>query len=123
MLQDISTSADIEKLVKTFYANLLHHDVMKPIFANIDFEAHFPHMIAFWEFVLLDKEGYRTNVFDKHVSLPLTKEMFSIWLSTFENTARSLFTGEVCEKAIFRAKTIAYSFENKLEQMGKLNSL
>lgn len=121
MLQDISTSDDIEKLVKTFYSNLLVHEEMKPIFAHIDFEAHFPQMIAFWEFVLLDKAGYTTNVFDKHVHLPLNENLFKIWLHTFETTAHSLFAGEVCEKAIFRAQTIAFSFEHKLKQMGKLS--
>lgn len=120
MLTDINTSEDIEKLVKTFYANLLQHDSVKPVFANIDFEAHLPHMIAFWEFVLLDKEGYKTNVFDKHMHLPLTENMFEIWLNTFEKTAHHLFKGEVCEKAIFRAQTIAFSFQHKLKQMGKL---
>lgn len=120
MLKDISSSADIEKLVKTFYANLLEFDDIKPVFANLDFEKHLPHMIAFWEFVLLDKEGYKTNVFDKHVALPLSESMFALWLNTFEKTAHTLYKGEICEKAIQRAQTIAFSFQHKLKQMGKL---
>lgn len=119
-MQDIANSSDVELLVKTFYSNLLLSDEVKPIFAHVDFEKHMPHMIAFWEFVLLDKEGYTTNVFDKHVNLPLKAEYFTIWLSTFENTVTDLFSGENAQKAIFRAKTIAYSFESKLKQMGKI---
>jgi hemoglobin len=120
-MQDISNSADVELLVKTFYSNLLLNEEVKPIFAHVDFEKHMPHMIAFWEFVLLDKEGYTTNVFDKHVNLPLKAEHFAIWLSAFENTVNTLFEGENAQKAIFRAKTIAFSFESKLKQMGKLD--
>lgn len=117
---DISNSADVELLVKTFYENLLKNDEVKPVFAHVDFEKHMPHMVAFWEFVLLDKEGYTTNVFDKHVNLPLKENHFTIWLETFESTVNSLFEGENAQKAIFRAETIAFSFQTKLKQMGKL---
>lgn len=121
MKHDITTSEDITLLVKTFYQNLLLIEEVKPLFADIDFEKHLPHMIAFWEFVLLDKEGYKTNVFDKHVHLPLTENLFTVWLATFENTTRLLFEGEIVEKAILRAQTIAFSFQHKLKQMGKFN--
>ena len=119
-MQDISNSADVELLVKTFYSNLLLNEEVKPIFEYVDFEKHMPHMIAFWEFVLLDKEGYTTNVFDKHVNLPLKAEHFEIWLNAFENSVNALFEGENAQKAIFRAKTIAFSFESKMKQMGKI---
>jgi hemoglobin len=120
VLHDIKTSADVELLVKTFYGNLLQLDEIKPVFEGIDVEQHMPHMIAFWEFVLLDKEGYSTNVFDKHVNLPLKKEHFTLWLATFEETVRSLFAGEKTEMAIQRANTIGYSFQQKLKHMGKI---
>lgn len=121
MKPDISNSADVELLVKTFYNNLLLNDEVKPVFAHVDFEKHMPHMIAFWEFVLLDKEGYTTNVFDKHVNLPLSEAHFDIWHKTFEDTVHSLFEGEKAEMAIHRALTIGYSFRTKLKQMGRLN--
>jgi hemoglobin len=120
MKHDITNSSEVETLVKTFYANLLLNEEVKPIFVHVDFEKHMPHMIAFWEFVLLDKEGYTTNVFDKHVNLPLKAEHFAIWLKTFENTVHDLFLGEKATMAIQRAQTIAYSFETKMQQMGKL---
>jgi len=93
---------------------------VKPLFAYIDFEKHKPQMIAFWEFVLLDKEGYTTNVFDKHVHLPLTENHFTIWQQTFTDTINQLFEGEIAEKALLRAQTIGYSFQHKLKQMGRL---
>ena len=120
MEKEISNQEDVELLVKTFYSNLLLNEEIKPIFAQVDFEKHMPHMIAFWEFVLLDKEGYTTNVFDKHINLPLKADHFEIWLKTFENTVHHLFEGKKADMAIQRARTIAYSFETKMKQMGKL---
>lgn len=120
MKHDISNSEDVTLLVKTFYSNLLLNEEVKPLFAHVDFEKHMPHMIAFWEFVLLDKEGYTTNVFDKHVNLSLKSSDFELWLKTFENTVHDLFVGEKANMAIQRAQTIAYSFETKMKQMGKI---
>ena len=120
MLPDIKNSADVELLVKTFYGNLLGIEEIRPVFEGIDFEKHMPHMVAFWEFVLLDKEGYTTNVFDKHVNLPLKEEHFTMWLDTFGKTVHGLFAGEKAEMALQRAQVIGHSFQHKLKQMGKL---
>jgi hemoglobin len=120
MLRDITNSTDVELLVKTFYRNLLQLEEIKPVFEGIDVDQHMPHMIAFWEFVLLDKAGYTTNVFDKHVNLPLREAHFTLWLDTFEKTVHSLFAGEKAEIAIQRAQTIGYSFQQKLKHMGKI---
>lgn len=116
---DIENKTDIELMIRTFYASLLTNESIKPVFANTDFEAHMPHMIAFWSFVLLDEEGYKTNVFDKHVNLPIKENHFEIWLHHFESTINSLFKGEKAELAKLRAQTIAYTFKEKLRRMGK----
>lgn len=117
---DIRNKKDIELMIRTFYGSLFKDESIKQVFANTDFEAHVPHMIAFWSFVLLDEEGYKTNVFDKHVHLPIKEEHFATWLGHFENTIDMLFEGEKAELAKLRAKTIAYTFQSKLKQMGKL---
>jgi hemoglobin len=116
---DIQNKEDIELLVRTFYDSLLTEETMKPVFANTNLEAHMPHMIAFWSLVLLDEEGYKTNVFDKHVSLPIKEEHFAMWLQHFEKTVDSLFAGEKAEQAKQRAHLVAYTFKTKLGQMGK----
>lgn len=117
---DISTKANVEHMVKSFYESLLTEESMKPMFAHIDFEKHMPHMVAFWSFVLLDEAGYTTNVFDKHVNLGIKKEHFNTWLTHFENTVNSHFEGEKAELAKQRANLIAYTFEKKLTALGKL---
>ena len=117
---DIKDKTDIGLMIRTFYGSLLTNEIMKPVFANTNFEAHMPHMIAFWSFVLLDEEGYKTNVFDKHVNLGIKEEHFEIWLHHFEKTVNDLFEGEKAELAKQRAQTIAFTFKEKLRQMGKI---
>jgi hemoglobin len=119
---DIDNKERIELMIRTFYGALLSNAEIKPVFANTDFEKHMPHMVAFWSFVLLDEAGYTTNVFDKHVNLGIKKEHFAIWLEHFENTIHSLFEGPKAEMAIQRAQVIAYTFEKKLDALGKLAS-
>ena len=116
---DIHSREDIELLVRKFYDSLLTNESIKPVFDNLNFEAHIPHIVSFWSFVLLDEEGYKTNVFDKHINLPIKEEHFEIWLSHFEKTINDLFEGEKAELAKLRAQTIAFTFKMKLKQMGK----
>lgn len=117
---DVDSKERIEQMIRSFYANLLTNEDIRPVFANTDFEKHMPHMIAFWSFVLLDEAGYKTNVFDKHVHLPIKQNHFAIWLEHFESTVRLLFEGPKADLAIQRAQLIAYTFEKKLSAMGKL---
>ena len=117
--KDISNRTEIELLMKTFYESLLTNEEIKPVFAHTNFEVHMPHIVSFWSFVLLDEEGYKTNVFDKHVNLPIKEEHFEIWLNHFEATVNNLFSGEKAELAKLRAQTIAYTFKEKLRAMGK----
>lgn len=118
---DLDNKERIEEMIRSFYGSLLTNERIKPIFEDIDFEKHMPHMIAFWSFVLLDEAGYTTNVFDKHVNLAIKKEHFAIWLEHFENNIKSKYEGPKAELAMQRAKLIAYTFEKKLTAMGKLN--
>jgi len=116
-MHDISNKADIELLIKTFYSNLLSINEIKPVFDGLDFENHIPKIVAFWAFVLLDEEGYKTNVFDKHMHLPIKPPMFDTWLKTFTDTVDSLFAGEKAELAKQRATVLSYTFKSKWEKI------
>ena len=117
---DISNREDIELMVRKFYDALLENESIKPVFENLNFEKHIPHIVSFWAFVLLDEAGYNTNVFDKHVNLPIKEEHFEIWFEHFEKTVNDLFEGEKAELAKLRAQTIAFTFKTKLKQMRKI---
>jgi hemoglobin len=75
--------------------------------------------VHFWSFVLLDEEGYKTNVFEKHMHLPIELPMFDIWLSTWKGTVDSLFSGEKAELAKQRAEVLTFTFRSKWEHLKK----
>ncbi len=113
-MKDIENRTDIALLVNTFYGKVLQDELLNPFFAGIDFEAHKPHMIHFWAFVLLDEAGYKTNVTEKHLRMPIKQEHFDRWLELFGETIDELFSGEKAEMAKQRAFTIAWTIGRKL---------
>jgi len=119
MLPDIDTEKRVEFLVKTFYGRVLKDDLLAPHFKNINFEQHFPQMINFWSFILLDKEGYKGNVFDKHVGLNIHEPEFERWVFYFNKTVSDFFEGEKANLAKQRAELLKYTFLTKLSQINK----
>jgi hemoglobin len=117
MLTDIRNIEDITRLVDAFYDKVLRDEVLRPFFADLDFEHHKPLMVHFWSFVLLDVTGYTTNVFDKHAHMPLKDQHFDRWITLFEATVREMFNGEKADTAILRAKTIAWTFKEKFKHL------
>ncbi len=118
-MKDIESRADIDLLVQQFYNDLLLLEDIKPVFQHINFPEHVPHIVHFWSFVLLDEEGYKTNVFDKHVGLPIEPYMFDTWLQVWTDTVSRLFTGEKAELAKQRATVLAFTFKSKWEKLKK----
>ncbi len=114
MNQDIQQAEDVERLVRTFYGHLLADPFMSPFFEGVDFEAHFPRMMAFWSFILLDTAGFTGNVFDAHRRLAIDARHFERWISTFKTTVDDLFEGAKAEKAKQQAEVIGYNFQAKL---------
>lgn len=112
--RDIASEEDIRLLVDRFYDAVLRDDILSPFFSQIDFAHHKPKMADFWAFVLLDKPGYTTNIFDKHAHMPLTSPALIRWAELFEKTIRVHFSGEKTDQAILRAKTIAWTFKEKM---------
>ncbi len=113
-MQKITTREDIDKLVKTFYSRAAADPLLAPYFENVNWEHHFPRMIDFWAFILLDESGFQGNVFDAHKNLDIDKTHFKQWLFHFHETINSLFEGEKAELAKQRADSIATIFEHKI---------
>lgn len=118
-MKDIETRPDITRLIDRFYEKLLADPVVKHIFEPLDLEDHLPRVVHFWSFVLLDEEGYRTNVFEKHMPLPLKPEHFDIWLNHFTDAVNELFAGTVASTAKERATVLVFTFKNKWKALGK----
>jgi len=118
-VKDIENKKDIEFLIQTFYDSLLQIEEMKPAFEGLDFQQHVPKIVSFWSMVLLDEEGYKTNVFDKHLHLPIKPRHFDIWKETFVSIVNKLYKGEKAELAIQRATVLSYTFKSKWEHLNK----
>ena len=113
--KDITTYADVEFLLRSFYAKLLKDELLSPHFANIDLEEHMPRIIAFWAFILIDQEGYKGNVFDKHRHLDIGEAHFTRWVQLFSETVDELFAGEKAKLAKQRAQLLGYTFQHKMK--------
>jgi hemoglobin len=115
-LADIKTEEDVAKVIREFYNVAAKDATIGHFFDNIDWEHHFPRMIGFWSFILLDKEGYKGNVLEKHMHLDLHQPHFDVWLSIFINTIDNNFAGEKAELAKQRARIMAFTFKSKFPE-------
>lgn len=115
MKNDIQNREDLTYLVDQFYDSVIKDGLIGPFFTRIDFSKHKPKMVDFWAFVLLDESGYKTDVTQKHIHMPLKEEHFEKWISIFEETINRLFEGEKVELAKQRAHVIAWTVGSKMK--------
>lgn len=113
-MDDIKTEADITLWQTAFYQKLLANPITAPKFEHLNIPEHMPKIVEFWSFVLLEKDGYRTNVFEKHMHLNLEKIHFEIWLKYFLETTDEMFEGKNASIAKERVKLLASTFLHKL---------
>ncbi|MFN4314949.1 MAG: group III truncated hemoglobin [Chitinophagaceae bacterium] len=118
---DIESRADIESLMRAFYAQVKEDELISFIFndvAKTDWEHHIPLIVDFWESILLDQPVYRRNAMDVHYQLhqkvAFRKEYFERWMLLFETTVSRMFTGPRASLAIKRAQGIAALMEYRM---------
>lgn len=114
MKPDIKNRIDVELLVNTFYNKVKTSKILGYIFddvAKINWETHLPKMYSFWSSILLDEHSFTGNPMQKHAELnkltPLSQNEFDEWITLFNNTVDSLFSGEKADEAKTRAANIA----------------
>ncbi len=115
-IRDIQSPESIRLLVDSFYTAVRQDELLGPVFeAQIkDWDAHLPTMYRFWEKLLLDKDGYEGNPFQKHLSLSVTQDHFTTWLELFTQTLDQNFAGPVTEKAKKLTRNIAATFQLRM---------
>lgn len=116
-LPDITTEADVQHLVDSFYDKINQDALLAPIFnehAGVDWEKHLPIMYRFWSSILLGTGTYEGQPFQKHAFLPVNQTHFAQWLLLFHETLTENFRGPVAEEAKLRAANIARIFSNKI---------
>lgn len=114
---DISTEADIEQMVNSFYQSVQEDELLDYVFndfAQVDWDAHLPIMYRFWNSIILGKATYRGNPFAKHIPLPIHAAHFERWVDLFVQNIDSQFQGDNAELSKHRAKSIAHIFQSKL---------
>lgn len=112
--QDITSRADVVRLVDGFYAHVRRDEILGPIFdhvARVDWATHLPRMYDFWEAVLFGAAAFKGNPLAVHQELatrtPLTSREFSRWLRLFHSTIDDLFRGACADDAKVRSARIA----------------
>lgn len=126
MKADISSRADIEKMVLQFYEAVKADITIGFIFTEVvhmNWEKHIPVIVDFWETILLDNPVYTKNAMEVHYDLnkkiPLQQEHFSSWVHLFTTTVDDLFDGKIADLAKTRAKSIAAVMLFKMENAKK----
>lgn len=121
-MKDITDRADIKILIDAFYAKILIHPLLRPVFidiAHIDLEHHLPILYDFWSTLLLGDQSYHRNAMDVHLALAektvLTKEHFDEWLHLFIQTVDELYVGKSADEIKYRASSIAGLMLYKIE--------
>lgn len=120
MKTDINTRADLEFLLAEFYKTAATDDEIGHYFADLNLEDHLPIIVNFWEKILLGKQVYFGNPLAVHLKLneksPLKFEHFQRWVHIFSRTIDELFNGTTAENAKLRAKMIAHSLNQRINQ-------
>ena len=114
---DIATLDDIKLLVDTFYTRVADDALLAPVFMERlggHWTAHLEKMYTFWQTVLLEQYTYNGAPFPPHAKLPVDAAHFDTWLSLFNATIDSLFTGEKADEAKWRAGKMAQLFQLKI---------
>jgi hemoglobin len=114
MRTDIQSRADIENLVNAFYQKVQADALLAPMFNHVNWLHHLPLMCDFWSLTLLGEPGYRNNMVQKHLSLPIKPEHMQQWLHLFNTTVDELFIGEKAEEAKSRAYSMSVVIQVKL---------
>ncbi|WP_333661423.1 group III truncated hemoglobin [Chishuiella changwenlii] len=124
MKNDIKTSEDVALLVNTFYDKVQNDDVIGYFFsdvAKVNWSEHLPHMIQFWETVLLGKATFEGWPMRTHLVLNKKEKLlphhFDRWIELWYGIVDSLFEGDVATEAKNRARIMKDLILFKIDQM------
>jgi hemoglobin len=118
---DLVDRADVERLLRRFYGQVLFDEVLAEPFAGVrakGLDAHIPRMCDFWETVLFRAGRYRGNALiahrDVHQRTPLSSQHFARWLTVWHNTVDEMYRGPAAERAKVQAARIAWAMHRRL---------
>lgn len=110
---------NINQMVLAFYAKILRedNDVSKVFVSKLGddinselWREHIEILTNFWSMIAFDDTAYNGNPLAPHLSLPLKREMFRLWISMFYETIDSLYIERLGSVFKDRAEIIAGNF-------------
>jgi len=107
------TEADLDRLVRKFYALATKDDLIGPVFQRsvADWEHHFATIQGFWSKTLLGTSRYDGTPFSAHINLGLRPEFFDRWLDLFRATAREELPAPAADRAIAKVEHMSTCFQ------------
>jgi hemoglobin len=130
MKKDITSRADIEVLVNSFYDKVKQDELLGYIFtdiAQVNWEKHLPVMYDFFENMLFYTGSYTGNPMELHRKinrlLPLTREHFQQWEFLFCTTVDQLFEGATATLVKQRALSISAVMKIKILDTSTMDSI
>lgn len=120
--KDITSVADIELMVNTFYGRIRNHSLLGDIFNGViqdRWPEHLQKMVGFWQTILLGEHRYQGSPFPPHAKLPIEKQHFEAWYQLFREVVEELFEGEKATEAKWRAAKMAELFQIKMSSSVK----
>ncbi|MCY0934382.1 group III truncated hemoglobin [Streptomyces sp. H34-S4] len=122
---DISGRADLDVVLRRFYAAAFADPRIGPFFTEIagtDLEVHLPRITDFWERALFRSADYRRDAFAPHEALRSAREMtaedFGRWVQLWSATIDGLHRGPNAERAKAQGERIALSLHKRLSGAG-----
>lgn len=119
-VRDLAGRADVERLLRAFYARAFADPVLGPVFTRLDLEAHLPVIADFWERTLFGTGHYAGRAMAVHRALhgrtPLTGVHFERWLALWHHALDAGFAGPVTERARSQAERAAAAMLRQLER-------
>lgn len=118
---DITTRADIERLVRSFYRQAAMDDLLGPVFAaaHVDWNAHIATLTDFWAWQLLGQRGYQGHPLRAHEPVhartPFSPAHYRRWVELFTDTVDAEFSGPVAEITKTRGRKMAAALQRLLE--------
>ncbi|CAN5538062.1 group III truncated hemoglobin [soil metagenome] len=127
MANDIETRDDLTRLMTDFYSVAVSDELIGHHFAGLDLEEHIPVIVDFWEKTLFAKPVYYGNTLALHQAFnernAMKSEHFTRWVEIFVASVNKLFAGEMADNAIQRARMIADSMNQRLNEESRLSQI
>ncbi len=118
---ELTTQADVELLVRSFYRYAAMDELLGPIFvaAKVNWDAHVANLTDFWSWQLLGERGYTGHPLRAHEPVhartPFAAVHYERWLDLFVSTVDEHFVGKTAEHAKHRATKVATALRKLLQ--------